>query len=166
MTIAEKVAAAARRHGVPEDLALRLARQESGLRQWRADGLIVKSSSGALGVMQLMPATARDLGVDPYNEDQNIDGGVRYLKQMHTMFGNWNHAVAAYNTGPGNLRKVLRGEKALHPETAAYVPAILGVPFQPVPGQPVQASQPPPSASPPFCPGRAKKKAARPGRLK
>lgn len=164
MTIAEKVAAAARRHGVPEDLALRLARQESGLRQYR-NGEVIRSSSGALGVMQLMPATAAELGVDPYNEDQNIDGGIRYLKQMYVLFGNWNHAVAAYNAGPGRIQKVLSGQSGLPTETKNYVVAILGVSFQSVPGQPIQANQPAPSTSPPFSRGQGKRRAAPPGRV-
>lgn len=157
MTTADKIIAAARRYGVPEDLALRLARQESGTRHYR-NGEVIRSSAGALGVMQLMPATAAELGVDPYDEDQNIDGGIRYLLRMYQMFGNWNHAVAAYNAGPGRIRKVLRGEQRLPDETAWYVSAILGAPFQPVP------AQPPAGASPPFSNGQARR-AARSGRL-
>jgi soluble lytic murein transglycosylase-like protein len=159
MMLAEKIAAAARRYGVPEDLALRLARQESGIRHYRSDGSVIRSSAGALGVMQLMPATAAELGVDPYDEDQNIEGGIRYLRKMYQIFGNWNHAVAAYNAGPGRVQKVLRGEQSLPAETVTYVSAILGAPFQVVPGQPA------PGASPPFSPGQARSRAGRPGRL-
>jgi hypothetical protein len=91
---------AARRHGVPEDLALEVAHQESRFNQ----GAV--SPKGARGVMQLMPGTARDLGVDPSDLQQNIDGGVRYLKRQLTDFGgDRTLAKAAYNAGPGNVRK-------------------------------------------------------------
>lgn len=137
MTIQDKIIAAARRHSIPEDLALRQARQESGMRQWKADGSIVVSSAGALGVMQLMPATAAELGVNPYDVDQNIEGGMRYLAQMYRQFGSWPLALAAYNAGPGNMRKVLAGTKTLPAETANYVLAITGRPlFDQTPGPP------------------------------
>jgi len=154
MTIQEKVVAAAGRYGVPPDLAVRLARQESGLKQYRTDGRLVVSSAGAIGVMQLMPATAAELGVDPRNEDQNIDGGMRYLRQMFNRFGDWKTAVAAYNAGPGRVGKVLAGQSSLPSETANYVIAIMGEPFFPA-GD---------TGSPPnFSPGRVPQKAARPG---
>lgn len=129
MTIQEKVVAAAGRHGVPADLAVRLARQESGLRQFYSDGRLVASSAGAMGVMQLMPATAAELGVDPRDEDQNIDGGMRYLRQMYDRFGEWKVAVAAYNAGPGRIAKVLKQQSTLPAETSNYVLAIMGEPF-------------------------------------
>ena len=66
--------AAATRHGVPADLFLRLVQQESG---WNPNAVSVK---GALGLAQLMPDTARDLGVDPTDTAQNLDGGARYLR--------------------------------------------------------------------------------------
>lgn len=131
---------AANRYGVPADLAVRLARQESGIRQFRSDGSLILSSAGAIGVMQLMPATAAELGVDPRDQYQNIDGGVRYLKQMFNMFGDWKVAVAAYNAGPGRMRKVLAGQQALPSETANYVQAIMGEPF-------TSTSSPPPTFS-------------------
>jgi len=124
VTTSGKVAAAAAAYDVPIDLALALAKQESGYNQNRV------SSAGAIGVMQLMPATAAELGVDPHDEDQNIDGGMRYLRQMFDRFGNWNQAVAAYNAGPGRIEKVLAGVAALPAETAAYVKKIIGAPFE------------------------------------
>jgi soluble lytic murein transglycosylase-like protein len=162
MTIQEKVTLAARRYGVPADLAVRLARQESGLRQYRSDGRLVVSSAGAIGVMQLMPATAAELGVDPYDEDQNIEGGIRYLRQMFDRFGDWKTAVAAYNAGPGRISKVLKQQSSLPAETANYVVAVMGEPFFPASG----ASSPPASGtgSPPdFLAGRVPQTAARPG---
>lgn len=136
MTIPELLTTAAHKYGVPVDLVFAQARQESGTRQFRADGSIVRSSAGALGVMQLMPATARDLGVDPYDTAQNIDGGVRYLKQMYLMFGTWALALAAYNAGPGTMRKVLNNERGLPTETANYVKAITGAPLALSPSPP------------------------------
>jgi soluble lytic murein transglycosylase-like protein len=75
--------------------------------------------------MQLMPATARDLGVtDPFSIDQNIDGGSRYLRQMLDMFnGNVKTALAAYNAGPGTVKRY-HGEVP-YPETKTYVERVL-----------------------------------------
>lgn len=100
MDVRALVIDAARRHKVPEDLALEVAGKESGFVPGRV------SPKGARGVMQLMPGTARDLGVNPDDVHQNVDGGVRYLKQqLDTFGGDRRLAKAAYNSGPGNVRK-------------------------------------------------------------
>ena len=90
---------AARKHGVPEDLFLRLVQQESG---WNSKAL---SHKGAYGLAQLMPATARALGVDRKDPAENLEGGARYLKQQYRTFGSWRLALAAYNAGPGAVKK-------------------------------------------------------------
>ncbi len=84
-----------------------------------------RSSKGAIGVMQLMPDTARDLGVDPFDPAQNIRGGALYLRRMLTTFGgDVRLALAAYNAGPGAVRK--HGGVPPYAETQAYVSSILG----------------------------------------
>jgi soluble lytic murein transglycosylase-like protein len=75
--------------------------------------------------MQLMPATARALGVDPVAPDQNIEGGVRYLSELLRMFGSVDLALVAYNAGPGLARRYARGEAALYGETREYVRRVL-----------------------------------------
>jgi soluble lytic murein transglycosylase-like protein len=78
------------------------------------------SSKGARGLMQLMPQTARRLSVaDSFNLSENIDGGVRYLKYLLSLFGDETHAVAAYNAGEGAVLKY--GGVPPYPETARYV---------------------------------------------
>lgn len=109
---------AARRHGIPEYLFLRLVQQESG---WRADAV---SHKGAIGLAQLMPHTARGLGVDPRDPRQNLEGGARYLAQQYRSFGSWRLALAAYNAGPGAVEK--HGGVPPFAETRNYVRVILG----------------------------------------
>ena len=110
--------AAARKHGVPEDLFLRLVQQESG---WNPNA---RSHKGARGLAQLMPATAARLGVNPDDPIQNLDGGARYLRMMYNTFGSWRLALAAYNAGPGAVQKY----SGIPPyrETRNYVRIIAG----------------------------------------
>lgn len=109
---------AARRHGIPEDLFLRLVQQESG---W---DIAAESHAGALGLAQLMPDTARRLGVDPLDPVANLDGGARYLAEQYRRFGSWALALAAYNAGP----EAVVAHDGIPPfdETQAYVRVILG----------------------------------------
>jgi soluble lytic murein transglycosylase-like protein len=83
------------------------------------------SRSGAIGLMQLMPETAEILGVkDPYDPSQNIEGGVRFLRNMFDMFGgNLELALAAYHAGPGTVSRLNRVPSI--PETIEYVDYIL-----------------------------------------
>lgn len=110
---------AARRHAIPEDLFLRLVQQESN---WNARA---KSHAGAQGLAQLMPGTARLLGVsnvwDPY---ENLDGGARYLRMMYDEFGSWRLALAAYNAGPAAVKR--HGGVPPFRETRNYVRIIWG----------------------------------------
>jgi soluble lytic murein transglycosylase-like protein len=109
---------AARRHGIPEDLFLRLIQQESN---WNPTA---KSHADAYGLAQLIPSTARYLGVDIRDPYQNVDGGARYLKEQYRTFGSWRLALAAYNAGPGAVRKY----SGVPPfkETRNYVKVIWG----------------------------------------
>ena len=99
----DKVIAEAERQGVDPRLALHVLYKETGNLK---DPASARSSAGAQGVMQLMPATARELGVkDPMDAQQNIEGGVKYLAQLGRMFDDPKLVAAAYNAGPGNVRK-------------------------------------------------------------
>jgi cell wall-associated NlpC family hydrolase len=111
--------AAETRYGVPATLLAAVAKQESGFNA----GAV--SPAGARGLMQIMPATAQGLGVDPMQPAQAVDGAARLLKDLIGRFGRVDHALAAYNAGPG---AVLRYDGIPpYPETQRYVPAVLGI---------------------------------------
>ena len=87
-------------HGVDPDLVHAVIAVESG---YRASA---QSSAGAQGLMQLMPGTQRDLGVsDAFDPRQNVDAGVAYLRRLTDKFGTTALALAAYNAGPGAVRR-------------------------------------------------------------
>lgn len=84
-----------------------------------------QSPKGAIGLMQLMPATARALGVNPWVVHENIEGGVRYFAEMLWRFGSTELALIAYNGGPDYARRYARREVALYGETRDYVRTVL-----------------------------------------
>lgn len=97
-SIAGLVRRVAREEGIDENQFLALVYQESRFNP------CAKSGAGAIGLAQLMPGTASELGVNPYNIEQNLRGGARYFKQQLRRFdGNVSLALAAYNSGSGNV---------------------------------------------------------------
>lgn len=82
------------------------------------------SRKGAIGLAQLMPGTARYLGVDAYTLADNLRGGARYLKEQYSKFGRYDLALAAYNAGPGRVKK--RWAVPNITETQGYVRTIMG----------------------------------------
>jgi len=116
-----EVIKAAKRIGLPENIALHALYKETG---GSKDPESARSKSGAIGVMQLMPNTAKELGVNPYNPLENIEGGVAYLKKMYDKYQDPSLTLMAYNAGPGRLDRALRskeGISSLKPETLNYV---------------------------------------------
>jgi soluble lytic murein transglycosylase-like protein len=115
----------AERYGLPPNVLLSLLHQES---RFNPNAV---SRAGALGIGQLMPGTAAELGVDPRNPTQNIEGSARYLRQQLDRFGgDMRLALAAYNAGP---RRVVEAGNEIpnNKETQAYVPTVMrnaGVP--------------------------------------
>ena len=83
-----------------------------------------RSHAGAMGLMQLMPATARELEVRrPYNAAENVFGGTRYLRHLHDRYHSWTHTLAAYNAGPKAVERY--GGVPPYAETRDYVRRVL-----------------------------------------
>lgn len=99
--------------GVDPCIALSIAKLESEFVPTK------KGASGAVGLYQLMPDTARRLGVNPYIVSENIKGGILYYQMMYKKFGSTDLALAAYNAGPGNVSRY----KGVPPfrETKAFI---------------------------------------------
>jgi soluble lytic murein transglycosylase-like protein len=110
--------AAADRYGLPRQLVRSVVKAESG---FQAQAV---SPKGAIGLMQLMPATAEELGVDPKDPAQNVDAGTRYLRDLLVKYdGGLYHALAAYNAGPGAVEKY--NGVPPYRETVGYVQRIV-----------------------------------------
>ncbi len=117
--INEAIEKASRAYNVPVNIIKGIIRAESGFNEKAV------SRAGAMGLMQLMPGTARELGVsNPFDAEENIYGGVKYFRKMLDLFnGNLVHAIAAYNAGPGAVKK----HNGIPPykETRNYVKRVL-----------------------------------------
>ena len=109
----------ARKHNVPKRLAFAIAKAESDFIPDRI------SRCGAMGTMQLMPGTARELGLtDPFHPEQNVDGGVRYLARLMRRYrGDFRRVAAAYNAGPNRVPR--SGAYRVPAETRRYVDTVL-----------------------------------------
>ena len=121
------VADAARRFGIPEAWIWAVMRVESG------GNSRAVSRAGAMGLMQLMPATwaglriRYGLGPDPFDVRDNITAGAAYLREMHDRYGNANAMLAAYNAGPGRYNDYLSRGRPLSPETVGYLAQLTAV---------------------------------------
>ena len=123
-----EIASASARFGVPEAWIRQVMRIESG-GETLLRGRPIVSRAGAMGLMQLMPGTWRDmraglgLGPDPHDPADNIQAGTAYLRVMYDRFG-YPGLFAAYNAGPGRYAASLSGARQLPAETRAYVAAV------------------------------------------
>jgi soluble lytic murein transglycosylase-like protein len=110
---------ASREYGVPPKLVFAIAKAESDFHPHRV------SRTGAMGLMQIMPDTAKNLGVkDPFHPEDNADGGAKYLSQLWRRYdGDIRRVVAAYNYGPGRVPR--SGPYHVPPETKAYVSRVI-----------------------------------------
>ena len=99
-------------------LALSIAKKESGFKHE------LRSPYGAVGVFQLLPSTAQRMGFNPYYLSENIKAGLTYYKMMYKMFGSTELALAAYNAGPGNVKK-FGGTIPPYSETKRFVSQIM-----------------------------------------
>lgn len=116
LTIDQAVDNASKKYGIDKRLILAVIKQESSFDPNSTSG------AGAMGLMQLMPGTAKELGVkDAYNINENVDGGTKYLKEMLNTFGDYKMALAAYNAGPGVVEKSGENINNLPSETKNYV---------------------------------------------
>jgi soluble lytic murein transglycosylase-like protein len=111
---------AAARHAVDPRLVLAIIASESG-----GDPAAV-SQSGAIGLMQLMPTTALELGVDPWKPEENVEGAVRYLALLIAQFGSVDLALVAYNAGPGFAESYRQGAVDLGAETREFIMRVAG----------------------------------------
>lgn len=114
----DTIASAAQTHGVPESILHGVLQTESAFSPEVVSGER-RGSSGEIGVAQFMPATAKERWVDPKNPESSIYGSASYLSDLYKMFGSWDKAIAAYNTGPGTVQK-----KGITPAGRKYVRSV------------------------------------------
>jgi soluble lytic murein transglycosylase-like protein len=114
-SIQSLITSVANQFSVPPSIALAVAQKESNFNQ------AAVGSSGEIGVMQLMPATAAGLNVDPTNLDQNVQGGISLLASLYQQYGNWTQALEAYNAGPTAVNA-----GAVPTSSVSYASSILG----------------------------------------
>lgn len=117
-TLSQAISKASAETGLSKELLQGVIQTES------AGNQAARSPKGAIGLMQLMPGTARELGVDPTDPVQNVMGGARYLAQMKQRFGSDQLALAAYNAGPGAVENH-GGRIPPYKETQDYVKRVL-----------------------------------------
>ncbi|NLX91859.1 MAG: lytic transglycosylase domain-containing protein [Firmicutes bacterium] len=121
MDLREQAAIVARQHGIPEGIFFGLIEAESN---WNPGA---RSSSGAIGLTQVMPSTARAMGFEPARLAADpllqLEAGARYLKEMFELFLDWESALAAYNAGPHNVKKY--GGVPPFPVTKKYIKKVL-----------------------------------------
>lgn len=116
------ITAAENKYGLPNQMLARLLWQECRYKPAIIDGRIA-SPAGALGIAQFMPATAREMGIDPLDPFQAIDAAGRYLRSLYRQTGDWAKALAAYNWGIGNVTR--KGMAAAPLETRNYFKQIM-----------------------------------------
>lgn len=117
LAIKEKIVRHSLQYGVDPALSLSVVKQESNFNK------SAKSARGAVGLFQLMPSTAKSLGVNPHYINENIIGGIKYLKSLQDKFGSVDLVIAAYNAGPGAVKR----HNGIPPyrETRSYVKKIV-----------------------------------------
>ena len=115
-SVKQNIISQAKSMGVEPAIVLSIAKTESGFNQ------AARGAGGYIGVFQLSHATAKHLGVDPYNLDENIKGGITYYKKMYERFGSMELAVAAYNAGPEAIR---RNNNVIPQRTRPFVSKIM-----------------------------------------
>lgn len=111
--------------GVNPRLALALSAQESGLRHFNADGSVITSATGARGAMQLTSATARGLGVNRDNPEDNIKGGMMLFSHLLQKYGDAPTAIAAYHEGETKMSRILAGRDTLSSEARDEVAKVM-----------------------------------------
>ncbi len=134
LTPQELVTEAARRHGLPPEFVHSVAMTESAYQ------VNAMSPKGAIGVMQLMPGTARYLNADPHNVEQNIDAGTRLLRELLLKYQHYpdpvRRALAAYNAGEGAVQR--HNGVPPYRETLNYVEKVIGKYWRQMGGPPVR----------------------------